>query len=106
VDRQRDNVKVTFWPKPNNSSYTFKAWTLKRVSNVDKSYQLIDLPSMYLPAIIAGLQYYMAKLKSQPLEIVLGLKSEYYEILQNALDEDRERVSLLIYPSNRTQLGS
>ena len=63
VDRQRDNIQLNFWPVPNNNTFSFRGWTLKRIADVDKSYQLIDLPHRYLTAIIKGLRYYMADLR-------------------------------------------
>jgi hypothetical protein len=104
VDRQRDNIYLNFWPTPNNSTFSFRAWSLKRIADVNKSYQLVDLPHRYLPAIVKGLRYYMADLRGAPLEERTWLKGEYYETLQMALDEDRERVSFDIYPSNKGQL--
>jgi hypothetical protein len=106
IDRQRDNVKVNFWPVPEGTAYTFRPWTLKRLADVDKSHQLIDLPHRYLPAIVKGLRYYMADLRGVALEERSWLKQEYYETLQLALDEDRERVNFNVYPANRGQLGS
>jgi hypothetical protein len=102
VDRQRSQPVINVWPRPEGSKYTFKAWTLKRIADVDKSYQLIDLPHRYLPAIMRGLRYYMADLRGVALEERAYLKAEYYEALQTALDEDRERVNWDIYPTNRT----
>ena len=98
VDRQRNNIQLNFWPIPDNGTYTFKSWTLKKVADVDKSYQLIDLPHRYLPAIVKGLRYYMADLRGIPLEERSWFKQEYYETLQNALDEDRERIDFCVFP--------
>lgn len=105
VDKQRDNININVWPVPDNGTYTFKSWSLKRIADVDKSYQLIDLPHRYLPAIVKGLRYYMSDLRGVPLEERAWLKQEYYEVLQLALDEDRERVDLDLYPAHRGQLG-
>lgn len=105
ADKQRNNIQLSFWPVPNNNTYTFKAWSLKRISDVTRSYQLVDLPHSYLPAIVKGLRFYMADLRGTPLEERAWLKQEYLETLQMALDEDRERVNFEIYPSNRGQLG-
>lgn len=106
IDRQVNDTLLYVWPTPDSSTkFSFKAWASKRIADVDESYQLVDLPHRYLPAIMRGLRYYMADLRSLPLDERLYLKTEYYETLQAALDEDSERVSFDIYPSNRGQLG-
>lgn len=104
VNKQRNGVEVNVWPKPESNKYSLKAWTLNRIADVDGSYQLIDLPHRYLPAIVKGLRYYMADLRSAPLDERQWFKNEYLETLQVALDEDRERVSFDVYPSNKKQL--
>lgn len=106
VDKQRDSIKINVWPKPDANNFTFKAWCLTRISDVTKSYQLADIPHRYLPAIIKGLRFHMSDLRGSDLNERMYLKQEYYETLQNALDEDRERVGLHFYPYNKGQLGS
>lgn len=106
VNRQRDNVKLNFWPVPDNDTYTLLAWSLVRIADVTKSYQLVGLPHRYLPAIVKGLTYYMSPARGASLEERNWLKAEYLEALQIALDEDRERVDFTIYPTYRTQLNS
>lgn len=106
VDKQRNAIQINFWPVPNNGTHSFRAWSLKRIADVDASYQLVDLPRTYLPAIVKGLRYYMADLRGASLDERAWLKQEYYEVLENALSEDRERVDFHIYPSNRGQLWS
>lgn len=104
VDRQRNNIQVSLWPVPDNNTYKFKAWTLQRIANVDKSYQLVDVPHRYLPAIISGLRFHLSILRSRPLDERQWLKMEYLEVLQRALDEDRERTDFDVYPANKPQL--
>lgn len=98
VDRQSTDTLVSFWPVPDKSNYSFKVWALKKIANVDRAYQLPDIPSRYLPAIIAGLKFYMADLRGLDVQTKMYMKQEYLELLQTALDEDRERVNLRIYP--------
>lgn len=103
VNRQRGAPQVNFWPTPDSDTkYTFKAWTLTRIGDVNKSHQLVDVPHRYLPAIVKGLRYHMADLRGASIQDKQWYKQEYYETLQMALDEDRERVDFDIYPSNRT----
>ena len=106
VDRQRDAPLVTFWPVPDSNKYSFKGWTLKKIADVNASYELVDLPTRYLPAIIKGLRFYMSDFRQSPLDERMYLKQEYLETLENALSEDRQRVDFVIYPHYRGQLGS
>lgn len=98
VDRQRANLKVSFWPEPDSGKYSFYAWTTRRIPDVDASYQLVGVPRNYLHAVTLGLRHYMATLRGVPLEERQYLKMEYLEALQLALDFDRERVDFEIYP--------
>ncbi len=107
VNRQRDNVKLNFWPVPTTTQYTFKAWTLNKIADVDRSYQLVDLPTRYLPTLIKGLRYYMGYLRGKsPMDEVAALKKEFLDALDLATSEDRERVSYEVHPTGRRQLGS
>jgi len=107
IDRQVDQPYVTVWPKPDSGKYKLKAWALKKIADVNRSYQLVDLPTRYLPAIIMGLRYYMAFLRpGTPLEEKIALRQEYMDLLESAFEEDRERVDFNIYPAYKNQLGS
>lgn len=101
VNKQRDNIELNFWPVPDSGKYSFKAWTLNRIADVDASYQLIDLPHRYLPAIVKGLRFYMSDLRGTDMNNKQWMKQEYMESLQLALSEDRERISFHVYPNNR-----
>lgn len=106
---QRGLTDTTFnvWPVPDRSVYSIKGWALKKIADVDRGHQLVELPTRYLPAIIAGLRYYMAKLRpGSTIEDRAELKAEYDILLEKALGEDRERVGLHYYPASRNQLGS
>lgn len=104
VDKQPDNTFISFWPVPNTGTYSFKAWAMKKIGDVNKSYQLLDLPSSYLPAIIAGLRYHMAGIRNLDANTKMALKQEYVENLMLALEEDRERVSFRVYPESSVRI--
>lgn len=98
--RDRDNVTLKLWPTPENSTDKIKYWALTKIEDVTKQDQLVDLPTRYIPAIIAGLAYYIAiKRVPEKTEVIMRLKTDYEETLQRALDEDRERSSLMVVPS-------
>ena len=104
VNKQRTHLEVNLWPVPNSGAYTFKAWTINKIADVTQGYQLMDIPTRYLPVIIKGLRYFMADIRRVPLDERMYLKNEYNEALQLALDDDRERTDFNIYPVGRTGL--
>jgi hypothetical protein len=107
VDKQRNDIKVNVWPVPDSSTkYKLYGWVSKRLQDVSKTYQLIDTPHRYLPALVKGLRYYMSDLRQGiPLEERMHFKREYLEALEFALAEDRERVDFMVYPANKNLLG-
>ncbi len=104
VDKQRDGIKVSFWPKPNASNFKFICWSCVKVTDVTKSYQLVDFRSVYLPAIVAGLRWKMSEIRRLPIDERMYYKNEYLETLQMALDEDRERKDYHVYPEQEKVL--
>jgi hypothetical protein len=106
VDRQRDNLKITLWPVPDTQTYSFVSWSCVKTADVNKSYQLVDFSTRYLPAIVNGLRWQMSQIRGLPLDVRQVYKNEYLEALQLALEEDRERVDFDVYPSSKIQLGS
>lgn len=102
VEKKRDQMLVSFYPTPDKQNYKFNCWATTRVQDVTKSYQIVDFKHIYLPALVAGLRYHLAQLRQGiSLEERMMMKQEYLELLDLALSEDRERVDLHIYPSNR-----
>jgi hypothetical protein len=72
---------------------------MERLEDVGTSLKTVDVPTRFLPALVAGLAYYIS-MKKMPDRITL-LKSVYEEELTRALDEDRERSSSFFVPSRR-----
>jgi hypothetical protein len=98
--RDRDTVTLKLWPTPENSTDTIKYWALAKLEDVTRQSHGVDLPTRYLPAIVAGLAYFIAiKRVPEKTEVIMRLKADYEETLQRALDEDRERSSLMVVPS-------
>lgn len=95
------NTTIKLWPTPDRNVYSFYAWTLKKIADVDSSYQLVDLPTAYLPAIIMGLRYYMSDFRKIEIDEKQWLKQNYMEALDRATMNDRERSNFEIYPTNR-----
>lgn len=103
IDRQRDAPVINLWPLPENSTDELYFWRVRRLEDVTKSAgQHADVPFRFLPALIAGLAYYMArKRKGVSLEKRAVLKAEYEEAFRIAADEDADNVTLQIKPRLR-----
>ena len=87
------------YPAPENSTDTVEFYAMERIEDVGVSTNTLNIPSRYGPAIVSGLTYWLS-LKKAPERAVM-MKTIYDEDLKNAMDEDRERVSLRIVPARR-----
>ena len=99
--RGREVVTAFFFPVPDAAdTYTFRNYRMKRLADVSKSaLQNADIPFRFLPALTCGLAYYLSyKRAGVPAERITVLKAKYEELLESALDADRNRVSLFITP--------
>jgi hypothetical protein len=99
VDRTRNNININVWPVPNATGrWSLQAWTVKRIADINASYQLVGLPHRYLPAVVAGLRYQLAVMRKLPLDEREWFRNLYETELQLALDEDREKKDFNLYP--------
>lgn len=90
--------KVTVWPVPPDTSYTLVYWRLRRIQDVGSGVETVDIPFRFLPALVAGLAYYIAMKNPEVTDRVVMLKQIYDETFQNAADEDREKASIRAVP--------
>tara|TARA_R100000963_G_scaffold10220_1_gene7326 strand:+ start:451 stop:1134 length:684 start_codon:yes stop_codon:yes gene_type:complete len=99
VHRQRDNVSLYVWPKPNATNYKARLWVARRFFNFENSTDTPDVPYRFLPCLITGLAYHMGmKRPGVSIDRVGILKGQYDQELNNALEEDRQRSDLEIKP--------
>jgi hypothetical protein len=90
---------INVWPAPEQSNYyTFVYWRLRRVQDAGNGTTTQDIPFRMLPALVAGLAYYLALKLPDALPRVEMLKAMYEEQWQLASDEDREKAPLRIAP--------
>jgi hypothetical protein len=90
---------VTFWPIPDASTpYTFVYWRLRRIQDAGHGVNTQDMPFRFVPAMIAGLAYYLSMKLPGGLERMGALKAVYDETMQLAMDEDREKSPLRLVP--------
>jgi hypothetical protein len=97
---QRLNTpQVILWPVPDNSTpYTLVYWRLRRIQDAGGGINTSDMPFRFLPAMIAGLAYYLALKVPGGLERLQVLKAQYDEAWGFAADEDREKATVRIVP--------
>lgn len=93
---------INIWPTPNppGNQYLFVYWRMKRIQDAgaNGTYEQ-DIPFRLLPALVAGLAYYLSiKLPDVDPNRVVFLKQEYGEQWQLAADEDRDTSPLRIVP--------
>ena len=101
----RDTMNVYFFPVPDSTdTYTFRHYRMKRLKDVNKSaLENADVPFRFLPCLTAGLAYYLSfKRPNIPMDRITLLQANYEKLLENAMEADKERVSLFINP----RLGS
>lgn len=95
---------VNLWPTPNppGNQYTFVYYRLRRIQDAGTGGTFEqDIPYRLLPALVAGLAYYLSMKKPEvdPNRIMM-LKSDYEQQFQLAADEDRDKASVRFVPRN------
>ena len=91
--------QFTLWPVPQTSNtYQLVYWRLKRMFDAGTGTNTQDIPFRFLPAMVAGLAYYVALKLPNSVDRVPMLKDMYDEAWQQASDEDREKASWRLVP--------
>jgi hypothetical protein len=99
IDRARSQPSVTLWPVPNvSSTYTLVYQRLRRIQDSGAATNTADLPFRFIPAMVAGLAYYVAMKRPEAMERVPFLKKFYEEQFDLASQEDRSRASWYHHP--------
>ena len=92
---------INVWPTPQapGSQYTFIYWRLRRMQDAGDAVNTQDIPFRFLPALIAGLAYYLSmKLPGVDMQRAQALKMVYDEQFDLAAQEDREKAPLRVVP--------
>lgn len=108
VQRLPTSTTVTLWPTPDNSqSYTLFYYRLKGIDGLASGIggETVSVPPRFVPALVAGLAYYIAMKKPEALPRVLPLKQIYDEQFELAAGEDRDRSSVSFVPFNTMMFG-
>ena len=94
---------INVWPTPNapDNQYMFVYWRLRRINDAGDGVNTQDIPFRFLPAMVAGLAYYLSvKIQGTDPNRVTGLKMDYEQQFQLAADEDREKAPIRFVPRN------
>ena len=98
---------VTVWPTPDNSTtYQFVYWRMRRIQDAGSGVQVGDMNFRFLPAVAAGLAYYIAMKQPELMQRVEMLKAAYDEQFALAAGEDHEKAPLRFVPRQQFIGGS
>ena len=86
------------YPTPDNAD-VFKFNERRRIEDITLSTETVDMPDRFLPCAISGLSYYLALRRPQiDINRRQELKVLYEEELKRAMEDNREKVDLIIQP--------
>jgi hypothetical protein len=103
IERLATSTRITLYPVP-DADWTFVYWRLTGIDGVDPDTggagvgTLAGIPPRFVPALTAGLAYYLSQKIPEALERVLPLKDVYEEAFALAAEEDREKISTRLVP--------
>lgn len=93
---------INIWPTPNppGDQYTFVYYRLRRIQDAgDGGTYVQDIPFRFIPAIVAGLAYYISMKKPEvDQNRIAMLKADYEQQYQLAGEEDREKAAIRFVP--------
>jgi hypothetical protein len=91
--------QITLWPVPDNAqTYSLVYWRLRRLQDAGNGANTPDVPFRFLPALVAGLAYYLALKLPNGMERLPMLQQQYNEALDLAMAEDREKATVRFVP--------
>jgi hypothetical protein len=94
-----NNPTINVWPSPDQSNfYTLVYWRLRRLQDAGNGTTTQDIPFRMLPALVAGLAYYLSMKVPDAMQRTSILKAQYDEQWELASTEDREKASLRLAP--------
>ena len=94
---------INVWPSPQSpgNQYTFVYWRLRRIQDAGTGATINDIPFRLIPAMVAGLAYYIsAKSPDVDPNRIAMLKAEYEAQWDLASQEDREKAPVRFVPRN------
>ncbi len=90
---------VTVWPTPDNTTpYQFVYWRMRRIQDAGSGIQTGDMNFRFLPAVTAGLAYYIAMKDPNLAGRLDMLKAVYDEQFNLSAGEDHEKAPIRFVP--------
>ena len=90
---------ITVWPTPDGSQpYQFVYYRMRRIQDTGAGVQTSDMNFRFLPAVAAGLAYYISMKVPELQGRIDMLKRVYDEQYALAAQEDREKATLRLVP--------
>ena len=90
---------VTVWPTPDGvQPYQFVYWRMRRVQDAGGGVNVMDVPFRFVPAMTAGLAYYLSLKVPNGIQRIDVLKAQYDEAWETAAGEDQEKASVRFVP--------
>jgi hypothetical protein len=102
VSRGATGTTVTLWPVPDSTqTYTLVYYRLKYIEGLSGGIggEVTSIPPRFVPALVAGLAYYIAGKRPQAEGRIPRLQAEYEAQFDRAAGEDRERASVRLVPT-------
>ena len=105
VQRLATETKITLWPVPDSTeTYTLAYFRLKGIDGLSAGISgSAAIPPRFVPALVAGMAYYLATKKNPAA--AGGLKQEYEFQFELAAGEDTETASIKFVPYDTFMLG-
>jgi hypothetical protein len=107
VDKQRDQIVLTFWPVPENSTDVIYYDAVRKFEDSDTAADNADIPYHMYDAFAYGLAFRLAE-KFAPPELEAALYQKAQNAFRSAQNAVRERGDVRIVPSSgsRRRRGS
>jgi len=102
VNRGATGTTVTLWPVPDSTqTYTLVYYRLKYIEGLASGLggDVTSIPPRFVPALVAGLAYYIAGKRPQAEGRIPRLQAEYEAQFDRAAGEDRDRASVRFVPT-------
>jgi hypothetical protein len=97
--RNTSTPTVTLYPIPTTAADTLTVWYTRRIQDAGTAVNSPDAPILFMPALIAGLAYYIAQKTPDGLSRIDALKMIYEQALDDAMNDDRDKADASFVPS-------
>lgn len=100
LERTPSGVFLNLWPVPNDDDNDLVVYYMSRIQDVGSvASNNADLPARFLPALIAGLAYYISMKRPESSARAPLLKAVYEEQLNLAEEAHREKAAWRLVPA-------